>query len=72
MNFKETETNVLWEPIYIDASVHDERDFSNNNLIVYYYEEPEYKEVTPDESPSNSENLLFIKADFKKNSIERL
>ena len=43
-NYKETDSNVLWDPINIDASVY-ENDFTENNVEVYYYEEPDYKEI---------------------------
>lgn len=41
--------------MYIDASVY-ENDFTENNVEVYYYEEPDYKELSTDESPANLEN----------------
>lgn len=71
MNYKETQTNVLWDPIHLDASVY-ENDFTENNVEVYYYEEPDYKELINDESPANLENQVFVRADFKKNPIDRL
>jgi hypothetical protein len=33
-----------------------ENDFTENNVEVYYYEEPDYKEILQDESPANVEN----------------
>jgi hypothetical protein len=39
---------------------------------VYYYEEPDYKEILQDESPANVENQIFVRTDFKKNPIDRL
>ncbi len=47
-------------------------DFTDNNVQIYYYEEPDYKELSIDESPANVRSELFIKTDFKKNPTERL
>ena len=41
MNYKDTGDNILWDPITIDASVY-ENDFTENNVELYYYEEPDY------------------------------
>lgn len=57
--------------MYIDASVY-ENSFTENNVEVYYYEEPEYKDILADESPANVEKQIIIRTDFKKNPIERL
>lgn len=74
VNYKETEQNVLWDPINIDAAVYGNtlNDFTDNNVELFYYEEPDYKNISADESPSNVENQIFITADFKKNPTDRL
>lgn len=41
VNYKETGENILWDPMTIDASVY-ENDFTENNVELYYYEEPDY------------------------------
>jgi hypothetical protein len=40
MNYEDGK-NILWDPITIDASVHG-NDFTDNNVNVWYYEEPDY------------------------------
>ena len=44
--------NILFDPIAIEASVY-ENDFTENNVEIYYYSEPDYKNTSIDESPSN-------------------
>lgn len=74
MNYKENDLNVLWDPINIDAAVYGNslNDFTDNNVEVYYYEEPDYKNLSTSESPANVESQIFIAADFKKNPTDRL
>jgi hypothetical protein len=71
VNYRESETNILWDAMYIDASVY-ENAFTENNVDIYYYEEPEYKDILTDESPANVEKQIIIRTDFKKNPIDRL
>jgi hypothetical protein len=58
----------------IDAAVYGNtaNDFTDSNVQIYYYEEPDYKELSQDESPSNVQSQIFIKTDFKKYPIDRL
>lgn len=58
VNYKETEYNILWDPMYIDAAVYGNAvtDFTDNNVEIYYYEEPDYKELSTDETPANIES----------------
>lgn len=58
----------------IDASIYGNGvdDFTDNTVQLYYYEEPEYGQITADESPANIESQIFLFTDFKKNPIERL
>ena len=55
----------------IDASVYGD-DFTDSNVEVYYYEDPEYGAINTNESPENVEKPLFIKTDFKTNDMNRL
>jgi len=41
VNVKETGDNILWDPMNVDASVYG-NDFTDNNVDIYYYEEPDY------------------------------
>lgn len=61
----------MFDPITIDASVYG-TDFTDNNVELWYYEEPEYKSLNEEESPANTESELFINTDFKKNPDDRL
>jgi hypothetical protein len=49
---KETGENILWEAMNIDASVY-ENDFTDSNVQLFYYEEPNFGDLSNDESPSN-------------------
>jgi len=41
--------------MYIDASIHGASvaDFTDNNVQIFFYEDPDYKELSIDESPAN-------------------
>lgn len=41
----------------IDASIYGTgvNDFTDNSVQVFYYEDPDYKELNTDESPANLE-----------------
>lgn len=58
VNYKDSEQNVLWDPINIEASVYGsgESDFTDNGVQIFYYEEPDYKELSSDETPANIES----------------
>lgn len=43
VNYRD-DSNILWDPMYIDAAVY-ENDFTENNLDIYYYEDPDFKEI---------------------------
>ena len=42
----------------IDATVYGTAvtDFTDNNVQIFYYEEPDYKELSAEESPANVES----------------
>lgn len=48
--------------MYIDAAVYGNtvNDFTDNNVMVWYYEEPDYKSLNADESPANAESLIVV------------
>lgn len=35
----------MWDPITINAAVYED-DFTENNVELYYYEEPEYSQIS--------------------------
>lgn len=71
MNYRDTGYNVGWDPINIDASVYG-NGFTDNNVELFYYDDPDYTGVNLDESPASVETPLYIKSDFKKNPMDRL
>lgn len=54
----------MYDPIFIEASVYED-DFTENNVEIYYYQEPDFKNISTDESPANQENDIVIETDFK-------
>lgn len=64
-------TNILWDPITIDAAVY-ENDYTDNNVNIWFFQDPDYQGISPDESPANIETPLFIRTDFRQNPIDRL
>lgn len=47
----------------VEASVYGDV-FTENNIEIYYYEEPKYEKTELDGSPANVEKPIMIKADF--------
>jgi hypothetical protein len=58
----------------IDASIHGGNiaDFTDNSVQIFFYEDPDYKEMSISESPANIESQIYVTSDFKKNPIDRL
>lgn len=48
----------------IDASVYG-NDFTDNNVEIYYYEEPTYTVTDKEETPASVENIVHVSATFK-------
>lgn len=71
VNYVSSGYNVGWDPMNIDASVYG-NGFTENNVEIWYYEEPDYQGLNTDESPANTESPLYIKTDFKSNPLDRL
>lgn len=44
--------NVLWDPITVNAAVYED-DFTENDVQVWYYDDPSYNGLSEDESPAN-------------------
>ena len=74
INYKENDQNILWDAMSIDASIHggNFNDFTDNGVQIFFYEDPDYKELSVDESPANIQTQLYVTTDFKKNPIDRL
>lgn len=71
VNYKGSNENIMWDPMTVDASVYSE-DFTESNVEIYYYEEPEYGALNTNEAPENVEKPLFVHTDFKTNDMKRL
>jgi hypothetical protein len=71
MNYKDTNENIMWSPITIDAAVY-EREFTDNNVEIYYYQDPDYRGLNQDEAPANTPNDIIVDTDFKLNPTDRL
>ena len=70
--YKSNDKSVLWDPIYIDATVTKDDEFTNNNVEVFYYQDPVLSTANIIESPANIQSQVLIFADFKKNNMQRL
>jgi len=62
---------VLWDPLYIDATVIGE-EFTENEVELFYYEDPALTGANVAEAPSNIRSQLLIHTDFKGNDRARL
>ena len=58
----------------IDASIYGSgvNDFTDNDVQIFYYEDPSFGELSTNESPANLETQIYLTTDFKKNPIDRL
>lgn len=63
--------SVAWDPMYIDATVIGD-EFTENQVDVYYYEEPQVLAPNIQESPANLQSQLLIALDFKGNDMNRI
>jgi hypothetical protein len=55
----------------IDATVISE-DFTENDVEIFYYEDPEISWKNIEETPANLQSHLFMKMNFKSNDMNRL
>lgn len=63
--------NVGWDPMFIDALVWGDQ-FTQNQVEVYYYEDPTLRSANIAEAPANIQSQLFLTVDFKNNDLSRL
>lgn len=63
--------DVKWDPMYIDALVWGDQ-FTQNQVEVFYYEDPQLKSANIAESPANLQSQLLLTVDFKNNDLGRL
>jgi hypothetical protein len=71
VSYKTAGTNVGWDPMFVEASVHA-NTYTENRIPVYYFEEPTYSQLSSPGSPANLEKPIMIKTDYKweTNSME--
>lgn len=62
---------VNWDPMYIDALVWGDQ-FTQNQVEVFYYEDPTLRSSNIAESPANLQSQLLMTVDFKNNDLGRL
>lgn len=63
--------NVMWDPMYIDALVWGDQ-FTQNQVEVFYYDDPALRSSNIAESPANIQSQLLLTVDFKNNDKGRL
>ena len=63
---------MLWDPIYIDATVTKDDEFTKNNVEVFYYRDPILLTSNIIESPANIQSQMLIFTDFKGNDMFRI
>jgi hypothetical protein len=57
--------------MYIDALVWGDQ-FTQNQVEVFYYDDPALKQANIAESPANLQSQLLLTVDFKNNDLGRL
>jgi len=62
---------VLWDSLYIDATVIGD-EFTENEVELFYYQDPILKSSNIVESPANIQSQLLIATDFSGNWLPRL
>lgn len=55
----------------IDATVISE-DFTENDVEIFYYEDPEIVSLNINETPANLQSHLLITMNFKNNDMSRI
>ena len=57
-------------PINVEVSVYN-KDFTDNQISVFFYEELDYKNVFPIRVPANGQDPILIETDFKLSQNSR-
>lgn len=57
--------------MYIDALVWGDQ-FTQNQVEMFYYEDPQFRSSNIAESPANLQSQLLLTVDFKNNDLSRL
>lgn len=72
MLYQDNSDNIKTDGMTVEASVYG-NVFTENNIEIYYYEEPTYMQLSSYGSPANEEKPIFIKTDYKwtKNDLDK-
>jgi len=54
IKYRDTGASVLWDPVYVDATVIGD-EFTENEVEVFYYEDPVIRSANIAEAPANLE-----------------
>jgi hypothetical protein len=71
VRYTDTGNSVMWDPMSIDATVIGD-EFTNNQVHVFYYENPTLLGANINEAPANLEAQIIITSDFGAQSKTRL
>jgi hypothetical protein len=63
VKYQGKDKSVLWDPLYIDATVIGD-EFTENEVELFYYKDPVLKAANIVEAPSNVQAQLLIATDF--------
>lgn len=63
---------MLWDPIYVDATVTKDDEFTRNNVELFYYQDPVLATANIQEAPANIQAQVLISTKFKGNDMNRL
>lgn len=66
VNFKDNNENIKLDGMAIEASVVGNA-FTENNIEIWYYEQPDYLSTSISGTPANQEKPIFTKTNFKWN-----
>jgi len=71
VKYLDDDKSVKWDPVYVDATVLGD-EYTENEVELFYYEDPALKGANIVETPGNIQSQLLIGVDFKGNDMGRL
>jgi hypothetical protein len=67
VNYQRNGENIRLNGMTVEASVYG-NIFTENNIEIWYYEDPLYEKLSENGSPRNLQRPIFAKTDFRWNS----
>ena len=64
VNYKKNGKNIETDGMTVEACVYG-NEFTENNIEIWYYDDPIYEDVSEPGNPGNDDKPLYIKTDFK-------